>query len=403
MDNSSKQRVIFIEPREGTRKIYLATLKPEQYGWDLDFAASGPEALALNARNPADILVASDLLPELDGTAVLEELRDASPETIRFLMVPQTDSGRPPSMVGPAQQIVVSPLSPDVFADQVNTALALRTLVDNPEIFKIIGDGDALPSLPRVFDQLNAKLSSLDTSLTEIAQIISQDVVLTSKVLHTVNSALFNLRTPVENLAQAVSLLGTSTIRSIVFAQGVYEAFKHPGLDENFFEDLNSHSILCAKVIEKILYEWGCCRRMIDQAVFCCFAHDLGKIILARYAQDQWAESLRLVREREGNDIEIEREVLGIGHAEIGAYLLATWGFSNEQIAAVAFHHDPALSRQQARDQLCALHIVEHSLHCDFQHSPIDWDWVVSCGITEEELAQYGAIADQVSGADESE
>ena len=394
-------RVIFIEPREGPRKIYGATLKPDQNGWKLVFASDGKEALGLNAQNPADIFVASELLPELKGSAVLEELKKTSPGTIRFMVVPAGDGERPPSLVGPAQQIVVSPIVPADFTEQVNTALALRSLIDNPDIFRITGDGDALPSLPRVFEQLNAKLSSPDSELSEIADIISQDVVLTSKVLHIVNSALFSLRSPVGNVAQAVSLLGTSTIRSIVFAQGVYEAFKDPGIEESFFESLNRHSIICAKVIEKILYEWGSCRRMIDQAVFCCFAHDLGKIILARYAKEPWSRALQRVRNREGDDIIIEREEIGVGHSEVAAYLLAIWGFTNEQVASVAFHHDPVLSQQHDKGLLCALHIAENTLGCDFQQSSIEWDWLSECGVSEEELAQYAAIADEIAGLDE--
>ncbi len=393
---SESQKVIFIEPIEKMQQIYRAVIKPEENGWDLQFVSTGPQALALNAQAPVDILIAPEKMPG-SGTSFLGEVKKATPETIRFLLVSKPEEDCHQATVGPAQQVLIAPIKPSSFTEQVNKALTLRTLINNPEIFTLTGDGDTLPPLPRIFDQLSVKLSNLDTGMGEIADIIAQDVVLSAKVLRTVNSALFSLRSNVENLAQAVSMLGTSTIRSIVFAQGVCDAFKTSAMDELFFENLNRHSIICSKVVEKLLFNWGNCRRMIDQGVFCSFAHDLGKIILGRYAKDKWDEVLRRVRAGEGADIDLERSIIGVGHAEIAAYLLAVWGFSNDQVFAVAFHHDPALSHQTERGILCALHIAEHSLPVDFQHGTVDLIWLEKCGFSGEDLVQCQEMAEEIA------
>lgn len=393
---NEQQKVIFVEPVIQNQLIYRAVLKPDENGWDLQFASDGPEALALNARHPADILIASEAMPG-SGTAFLDQFKKVSPETIRFLFLSGAQADQAPAMVGPAQQVLIAPLDPSTFTEQINRALSLRTLINDPGIFKLIGDGGTLPPLPRTFEQLNAKLSCADTDLGEVAEIISQDVVLSAKVLRTVNSALFNLRSKVESLSQAIPLLGTSTIRSIVFAQGVYDAFKPSAVDELFFERLNRHSIVCAKIVEKLLFEWGACRRMVDQGIFCSFAHDLGKIILSMYAKDAWTQTLQAVYSGAGVDIDQERHLIGVGHAEIAAYLLAVWGFSNEQVFAVAFHHDPALSRQKERGILCALHLAEHLLPSDFQRGGLDLIWLAKCGISDEEIALYTKIAEEIA------
>lgn len=397
-----KQKVLFVEPRVEMQAIYRAVIKPELQGWDLLFASDGSEAIVQNTADPVDILIASEQLPGHDGMAVLETFQRRSPGTIRILIVLSSDAEKYQSMVGPAQQVMMAPLNPVLFAEQLNKALILRKLVNNPQIFKLIGDSHSLPPLPRVFAQLNATLSSPDANLNDVADLISQDVVLSTKVLRTVNSALFNLLSRVENLTQAVSLLGTSTLRSIVFAQGVSDAFCRGAEDELFFERLNRHSIACAKTVEKILFEWGACRLMIDQAIFCCFAHDLGKIILSRYAPDRWEEALCRISEGEDSDICLERAVIGIGHSEIAAYILAFWGFSNDQVFAVAFHHDPQLSHQYDQGILCALHIAEQTLPANFQGGDLDRVWLARCGLAEPDIAECRKIGEHIIARDKS-
>jgi len=44
----------------------------------------------------------------------------------------------------------------------------------------------------------------------------------------------------------------------------------------------------------------------------------------------------------------IEMELLGATHADIGAYLLTIWGFRDEIVEAVAYHHDASGLRDDA-------------------------------------------------------
>jgi len=64
--------------------------------------------------------------------------------------------------------------------------------------------------------QLLAELNNADTEIEEIEQLISQDPVLSYKLLRLVNSAAFNLVTQIDSLRQAITLLGLLQIRSWV-------------------------------------------------------------------------------------------------------------------------------------------------------------------------------------------
>jgi HD-like signal output (HDOD) protein len=390
-------RILFVEPREPVRKIYTAVLKPHENNWILEFASDARQAILQNEQSPFDIVVTPDRLPDRSGTDLLSHLKTYSPESIRFLLVDQSETAHFKSLVGPAQQILISPFDPVFFVAQLNKALALRALIQNPAILRLLGDGNTLPPLPRVFGQLTAKLHDPNSNLGDIAEIISQDVVMSSRVLQTVNSALFNLNTPTQNITHAVSLLGIGTINSLVFSLGVYETFKDSSVSSAFFEELNRHSIQCANLASKILFHKNASRRLIEHAMFCCFSHDLGKIVLAKYAPQQWADVLSAVAGGTRSDAEAERAVIGVSHAEIAAYLLAVWGFPNDQVAAVAFHHDPALSRNTECGALCALHLAEYFCSASFQSKQIDSAYVKSCGITDDDLAGFQEAADKIT------
>jgi len=64
--------------------------------------------------------------------------------------------------------------------------------------------------------QLLAELNDANTEIDEIEQLISQDPVLSYKLLKLVNSAAFNLVTQIDSLRQAITLLGLIQIRSWV-------------------------------------------------------------------------------------------------------------------------------------------------------------------------------------------
>lgn len=393
------RRILFVEPREDRQKIYTAVFKPHEHDWTLEFAADAAQAFARNQQQSFDVVVTPDRLSGRSGTELLADLKEASPATIRFLLIDPAEKELHKSLVGAAQQILVTPLDAHFFIAQLNRALALRELIQNPAILALLGDGSTLPPLPRVFGQLTARMHDPNSSLSDIAAIIAQDVVMSAKVLQVVNSALFNLSTPTQNIAHAVSLLGVGTISSLIFSLGLYEAFKGTFIAAAFFEELNRHSIQSARLAARILFHKNASRILIDRAMLCCFSHDLGKIVLAKYAPQQWAAVLADLAAGGRSDIEAERAHIGIGHAELGAYLLAVWGFSNDQVAAVAFHHDPALSGSTECNALCALHIAEYLCPASLQTQQIDTAYISACGITERDMELFRELAENPAGS----
>ncbi len=378
MAKSNVKRLLFVEPNEVLVNRLSAGLNPDKNGWELSFCSSVAEALELIREQPVDMVVSANRLSDQTGMEWFDSLKKSSPETVRFLLIEKDERSQFRGLVTSAQQMMVKPLDIDSFITRVNRAFSLRSVISNPSILKLVGSADSLPPLPRVFQLLTRKLNDPMSSLADVARILSEDIVLSSKVLKLANSALFNLQAPAKDIAHAVGLLGSRTISSLVLSQSMTHTFDCGPENEKFAEELNRHSIECGTLAADILTSWKAPRAIIEQAVFCGIVHDLGKLVLASFAPEQWQNVLERVGEKVRPDQQIERTVLGIGHSEVAAYLLAVWGFPDDQVAAVAFHHEPSRFRdlENEFDLLCALHLAENCCSTTLHGDEFDWDYL---------------------------
>ncbi|MDF7798729.1 response regulator [Pontiellaceae bacterium B1224] len=386
-------RMLFVEPNKELWPIFTAVLKPLENNWKLAFAASALDALSMGESY--DFMITANSLPDGNGLGLCDLFKEEAPETIRYLLIEPEEARMFRSLVSSAQQVLIKPLDLKTFKAQLQRSTALRSIVQNQDIRKLLGSGDSLPPLPRIFEELSRKLSDPNAPLSEISELIAKDVTLSSKVLRLANSAFFNLRMPANTIAQATSLLGSNTISSLVFSQSVSKSFMSEFVSEHFIEELNQHSIEVASLASDILETWGASSAVVEKVLLCGIAHDLGKIVLAKYAPEKWQEAQAEIQTSERSDAEIEREIIGLGHPELAAYLLAIWGFSTDQIMAIIFHHEPSRANETEFGLLCALHVAEHCCEKELPNQHFDWNYLEGFRITETEVDGFKAMLEE--------
>ncbi len=82
--NDRRARVLLIDDEPGIRAVYRELLAADH---DISVAASGPEALALIARErPFEVILCDLMMPEMDGRELYEQLRGRSPELLRRMV-----------------------------------------------------------------------------------------------------------------------------------------------------------------------------------------------------------------------------------------------------------------------------------------------------------------------------
>ena len=71
-----------------------------------------------------------------------------------------------------------------------------------------------------------------------------------------------------------------------------------------------------------------------------------------------YVRSLERKKQLNGDGATAEREIFGVTHAEVGAYLLGLWGIPFPIVEAVAFHHRPSEVAPESRALVGAIHIA---------------------------------------------
>ena len=90
--------------------------------------------------------------------------------------------------------------------------------MEKEDVLKMVLESPSLPTLPTVAFKLISISSREETSISDIAYLITKDASLSAKVLKIANSAFYNLPCKISTIHQAVSRLGMNAIRSLVLS-----------------------------------------------------------------------------------------------------------------------------------------------------------------------------------------
>lgn len=220
-----------------------------------------------------------------------------------------------------------------------------------------------LPSPPHILGKLLDVCHDPESSMADLATIISTDAALTSKLLMAINSAAFGITQPVNNLQHALSLLGHNLIKTMAITSSIQQLFS--GLNNNrseFVCNLWLDSLYCAifaqDIAQAIEYSQP------EEAYLAGLLHDFGQIVFDAKFHKQYLDIINSETEIEA--IEKENIEFGIDHAELGACIIEQWPSLNSGIAdAARFHHETS-ENLQGSDILCQI-LAESS--------QIAWQW----------------------------
>ena len=117
--------------------------------------------------------------------------------------------------------------------------------------------------------------------------------------------------------------------------------------------------------------------------------HDIGKVVLAANFDEQYRGAQSLARKQGLPLSEVEKEIFGASHGEIGAYLLGLWGMPLDLLEVAALHHLPSGGITQGFTPLTAVHLANALEH---ETNPDKEDSAIASKIDQEYLAQIGLL-----------
>jgi putative nucleotidyltransferase with HDIG domain len=180
---------------------------------------------------------------------------------------------------------------------------------------------------------------------------------MTAKILQLVNSAFFGLQRHVSNPTQAVTILGTDTVRSLVLSVHIFSQFDSSRMPSLSLKALWRHSFLTGLKAKAIARRENQKQVVLDDSFMGGLLHDIGKPILSINFPERYQRAKNEARENNLPLWEAEKAVLGATHAEVGAYLSCLWGIPDPIVESIVFHHHPRQCPGHEFGPLATVHV----------------------------------------------
>jgi putative nucleotidyltransferase with HDIG domain len=231
------------------------------------------------------------------------------------------------------------------------------TPVDLKQVQAQLARCPSLPSLGSINKALQGLVLMEQSYTGQIAEIIRRDPSLTARLLRMVNSVYYGLATPVNSIEEAVFYLGVREIRQLVVVTPVIEDFQRLTKQCDFaWREFWQYCIATALVTREMA---GVVESAGDDSEYVAgLIHDIGKLVMAWSFPDHFTAIHRQAIETRRDLIELETEILGIDHCELGALYLERHRLPELMVNTVRFHHQPEKAQVSPRLVAC-VHIAD--------------------------------------------
>lgn len=212
--------------------------------------------------------------------------------------------------------------------------------LDPKAIQSKVGSCPALPSLGSISKALQDLLFAEQRFSTQISEVIRRDPSLTARLLRLVNSVYYGLSTPVNNIEEAVFYLGVRQIRQLTMVTPIIEDFQRLTHQCSFpWREFWQHCIGTAIITREII---GSVQAPNDESDYVAgLVHDVGKIVIAWSFPEHFSEIHRQASAGTQDLLNLETEILGLDHGEVGALYLAHHRLPDVMVESARFHHHP--------------------------------------------------------------
>ncbi|MBT4836357.1 MAG: HDOD domain-containing protein [Methylococcales bacterium] len=365
----NKVRVIFVDDDPAILEGLRNRLRPMRKAWHMTFSITAKEALNEINNQSYDVIVTDMRMPETDGAELLKKVREQYPGMVRIVLSGQSSKERLLTVLSVAHRFLAKPCDINDLKDAVERGRCLQTCLYDTKIKHLIGSIQRLPALPSLYHTLTSTIEQEHSSLKEISDILEQDVAITARLLQIANSGFFGPARRINQIHDAVVLIGLESIRNLVLCESLFNTLRQSDNTTGFcLAKLQSHSLTVAKIATHLLD-----KEELKKAAFsAAMLHDIGQIILVSALPDFYKPILELLKKQAMPIHLAEEQIYGFSHAEIGAYLLDLWGLPCSLVEAVAHIHRPKRSGEREFGLIGAIHVADCFADIEETHSTTD-------------------------------
>jgi len=206
----------------------------------------------------------------------------------------------------------------------------------------LVNEISHLIALPEVSLKVNELVDNPGSSIADMAQVISLDAAITTKLLKVANSSFYRFPSKIDTVSRAVTIIGTRELRFLILASSAVRSFDNIN---NKVIDTSSfwrHSVYTA-VVSRLLA--AKCSVLHKERLFVSgLLHDVGHLVMSHLIPDL-VQVMKYRAQMANIPIyEAERDVYDIDHAVVGAELLKIWSLPKSLHEVILHHHEPEKS-----------------------------------------------------------
>ncbi len=287
--------------------------------WEMTFCSEGREAMEVLDREQPDIVVTDMRMPHMDGAEVLSMVQEKHPEVVRIVLSGHSELDMVMKSVKPAHQFLSKPCPEEELISTLEHAFQLREIMTDQRVKKIVSGLEELPALPELYVQVREELAREDYSMERVGNLISKDLGMSTTILKLVNSSFFGLRRHVSSPAQAVVLLGSEIVESLILTVKLFSEFKPGSLLNYSINELSQHGVATGAMARVIAQSESQPVESCDRCFVAGVLHDVGKLILASGFNEEYAEIIGIVQKENRGVRHVEQRFFKTTHAQVGA------------------------------------------------------------------------------------
>ena len=250
-------------------------------------------------------------------------------------------------------------------------------------------NSDKLLALPEVAMRLQSLLQDEESSIADIAEVVSLDPVLTSKLLKLANSAFYNFAAKIDTIPRAINIIGSDAVYSLALANSTLETFNQVPSDVIDLESFWRQSVDCALIAKQLSRTVG--NQNSERLFVTGLLHNVGELIcvlelpeIAHQIANVASPSQRIAR---------QKELLGFTYPQLTMEFMKLWRFPVEIYDVVGNINHPQKSQFVKEAHLMALAEKVASTLSDIPRSEL------SEIVTEEELTFLEISLDEIVNA----
>ncbi len=211
--------------------------------------------------------------------------------------------------------------------------------MNKEETLKAVLTSDELPTLPTVASEIITLTAREDTTLTDIAKLVSTDIALSAKILKVSNSSFYSFAQQISSINQAVSILGINAVRSLVLSfsfLSIKSGKRKVQFNfEQFWKDSLARAVASKLIMERV-------KGADTEEIFVCgLLQNLGELILAKTFPEKYEDILAKINNEQYDSLNAQEETFGTTHPVVGYEVAKSWGFPDVLLIPILYHHAP--------------------------------------------------------------